>query len=99
MAQTGRVRLHEQFRHDESDEAGQESCVNDFSGARVRDTNVALLDKRTIDYVNDSVGAHDIRTEHINLFVVPCYRVTCKTEKSCQQECDEFVRRRKCSRT
>lgn len=73
-----RSRLHEEARQGDHDEARQEDCLDDRSGAGVRDADVALLDERTINHVNYAVGADDVRAEHINFLVVPCYRVTCK---------------------
>jgi hypothetical protein len=55
--------------------------VSSHRGTAVRHANVALLDQRTINHVNDSVGADDVRTEYVNLLVVPCYRVACKSQR------------------
>lgn len=52
--------------------------MDDRSRAGVGDADVALLDERTINHVNYAVGADDVRAEHINFLVVPCYRVTWK---------------------
>lgn len=73
--------LHEEFCQSNHDEGRQEDCFYGWCSADIRDTDITFFNERTINHVNDAVGADNVRTEHTNFLVVPCYRVTCNGRK------------------
>lgn len=65
---------HEDCSDEQHKRCGQK--INRGGSIWICNTDVTLFNKWTINHVNNSIGANHISAEHINLLVLPSYRIS-----------------------